>query len=125
MYVAMIRRLCAMVLAALVLLEGAGVARALASAGEWIECCCGRHDSHRACRCKACPVSKRRAHAATTRLDQPRECDGDGDPGVLAVTALPIVALQSISLSFPAIVLELPAVRPLLSRIVEAGRPPP
>jgi hypothetical protein len=119
----MLRRLCALVLAALVLLEGAGVARAFAEEVELIQCCCGRHDSHRACRCKACPVSKRRAHAATTRMDQPGDCDGQSDPGVLAVTAIP--AVEEISVEMAALAVAFLPIRALSGRILEAGRPPP
>src|SRR5687767_5725650 len=78
-----IRRVCALLLALLVLVEGAGVARALSSV-EAIECCCGKHDAHRACKCKACPILKKRAHAATTRLEVGRDCHGQEDPGVLS-----------------------------------------
>jgi hypothetical protein len=114
-----IRRLLAAVLALLVLVEGAGVARALG--GESVECCCGRHDSHRACKCKACPVSKSRAQASTTRMDD--HCDGHDDPGALAVVAeetifpslLPLAAVAPVSVT----------PQPLASRLVEAGRPPP
>jgi hypothetical protein len=119
-----IRRLLSAVLALLVLVEGAGVARALAASGEGVECCCGVHDAHRACKCKACPVSKLRAHAATTRLDQPRDCDGQDEPGALAVVALPLASFPSL-LPVLQVSLVSAAVPLLAGRLVEAGRPPP
>ena len=118
----MLSRLLACLLAALVLFEGAGVARALASV-ESVECCCGTHGVHRACKCKACPVSKRRAHAATPRLDQPRECDGHDEAGVLLVSALldePPAMMGALAVTVAA-----EPVLPLADRLIEAGRPPP
>jgi hypothetical protein len=108
----------------LVLFEGAGVARALAAAGESIECCCGRHDAHRACKCKACPVSRRRAHAATTRVDAARSCDGSDEPGALVVTALPRSKAPSL---LPLVAVErlVWRVTSLGDRAVDVGRPPP
>jgi hypothetical protein len=110
-------RLLAAVMSLLLLVEGAGVARALS--GESIECCCGRHDAHRACKCPSCPIGKKRD--ATSRFA--RDCDGQDDPGVLAVVA---VTPPSPSLVAPAAVeVVAPALRALSDRTVEAGRPPP
>jgi hypothetical protein len=117
------RRLLAIVVAALVLFEGAGVARALTSA-EAIECCCGRHDAHRACKCKACPILKKRAHAATTRLEVGRDCHGQEDPGALSVVAVMPPPAPSLAALDVAAVAE-GVVAPLDDRLPEAGRPPP
>lgn len=117
------RRCLALAVALLVLVEGAGVARALGGA-ESIECCCGRHDAHRACKCKACPVSKKRARGVNTRVDAGDGCDGHDEAGALTVLALPLVppALPSLWAS-----VEQPwmGVSRLLGRAADVGRPPP
>jgi len=110
-------RLLAGLLALLVLVEGSGVARA--QPGATIDCCCGRHGAHRACKCKGCPVSK----ARRSGYDHARDCDGNADPGVLAVVA---VAAPAPSLLPPRAVARVSVpVGSLSSRVVEAGRPPP
>jgi hypothetical protein len=117
------RRLTALAVALLVLVEGAGVARALGGA-ESIQCCCGRHDAHRACKCKACPVSKKRARGVNTRVDAADGCDGHDEPGALVVLALPLAPpglpslLRSIDRPFA-------RARRLFGRATDVGRPPP
>jgi hypothetical protein len=111
-------RLLAALLSLLILVEGSGVARALS--GESIECCCGRHDAHRVCKCPSCPVSKNRKDH-TSRFAA--GCDGHDEPAALVVTAVmtpapslaPLVAVASWA----------PVVKSLSDRVVEAGRPPP
>jgi hypothetical protein len=116
----MIRRLVAAALAMLLLVGVSGAARAMG--GESVECCCGRHDAHRACKCTACPVSKKRKQTGS-RFDIARDCDGNSDPGVLVVTAIAPPAPSLPALAFA----ELPVAenQSLSSRLVEAGRPPP
>ena len=113
----------ALAVALLVLVEGAGAARALGGA-ESIECCCGRHDAHRACKCKACPVSKKRARGVHTRVDAGDGCDGHDEPGALTVLALPLAppALPSLWAT-----VERPwaRARTLTGRGNDVGRPPP
>jgi hypothetical protein len=90
MGVTLVRRLLALAVAALLLVEGAGVARAFA-AEDSVECCCGHHSSARACHCKSCPVGQRRSHhqgGGDARVAPPRECDAHADGGLLLVIAL-------------------------------------
>jgi hypothetical protein len=116
----MVRRLLAAALAMLLLLGVSGAARALG--GESVECCCGRHDAHRACKCPACPVSKKRKQTGS-RVDIARDCDGNSDPGVLVVTAVapPAPSLPALAAADVPVV----EIQSLSSRLVEAGRPPP
>ena len=110
-------RFLAALLSLLILVEGSGVARALS--GESVDCCCGRHDAHRACKCPSCPVGKKRD--GTSRFAP--GCDGHEDAGVPAVVA---VIAPSPSLPAPvAVVVVRRAPQSPLGRIIEAGRPPP
>jgi hypothetical protein len=87
-----VKRLAAIVrclLAALVLLEGAGVARALGHGAD-VHCCCGKHSVRKRCGCKSCPVVKKRASAESNRLAPARQCDGaGGSDAALLVLAVP------------------------------------
>ena len=118
----MIRRLFALLVAALLLVEGAGVARALG--GDTILCCCGRHESHRVCKCKSCPVLAKRARVGTSRFAHARDCDGHDEAPALSVLAIESVA-PTVQRSEIARAHENPAAQPLVSRVVDAGRPPP
>src|SRR5581483_11685178 len=122
-----LRRLAACLLAALVLVESSGAARAF-SDGATVSCCCGSHSAARRCRCVACPVASRRAHrsAAGDRLAPARECSGDhDDAGVLAVIAPPAAPRFSVEKPFPTGTLAFREVALPASRLVDAGRPPP
>jgi hypothetical protein len=59
-----LRRACAVAVMALVLLESAGIARALGEAS-WIECCCGKHSRARPCGCTSCPALRKRTPEGT------------------------------------------------------------
>jgi hypothetical protein len=114
------------VLAALVLLEGAGIARALGHGAD-ISCCCGEHSAARKCDCHDCPVAKRRAPQApeAAQLDAGRGCDGtpSGD-ALLVMVALTPPALSLSTLQAARAVVPPPPAPPL-ERLIEAGRPPP
>jgi hypothetical protein len=108
-------------LALLLLVGASGAARAWN--GESIQCCCGRHDAHRACKCPSCPVTKGRARVGTSRVDLARDCDGNSDPGVLAVVA--VIQTPHFLVRPIAAPLHIATIQPLSGRLVEAGRPPP
>lgn len=86
----MLRRLTAALLCALVLVEGAGVARGFGR-GTQVRCCCGTHASARRCKCKACPIAMRREGRVPAHdgLAAGQSCAEQGDEAVLAVVALP------------------------------------
>jgi hypothetical protein len=121
----LLRRLLAVALALLVLLEAGGVARALAADGE-IDCCCGEHSAVRTCHCHDCPVARRGQQVREgDHLDSQRCGGGAQDVGVLAVMAHALPAPPV--LAGPRLVSRTPVVRSLVraGRLVEAGRPPP
>ncbi len=113
-------------IAALVLLEGTGIARAFGHGGD-VSCCCGEHSAARECHCHDCPVVKRRTlHAPdAARLDAARDCDGQvANDTLLVMVALPPAPLGLSSLlDGAALSAQAPTIPPL--RLIEAGRPPP
>lgn len=93
------RALFALLLAMLVIVESAGVARAIGFR-TMVSCCCGRHHVARPCHCLRCP-SKLRAqppaeHGAEAAVHPLSACVPHGEDGVLTVLAteaeLPVLA---------------------------------
>ena len=120
-------RLLAVLLAALVLLEGSGLARAFGE-GATVHCCCGDHSAARRCRCKACPTARRGATARADgdRLAAARECDGvSGDAGVLMIVAVPAPVTALLPVQPPAVRVFATAPPPLIDRAPDFARPPP
>lgn len=121
----MLRRSLATLLALLVLLEGAGVARALSVGGD-LDCCCGVHSLLRRCSCKDCPVAMRGVRAVDgDRLSARRECAGSPEATVLAVSATAPPPPPSLAAPSPTATLAWPPSRPPAGLLLEAGRPPP
>jgi hypothetical protein len=124
--VARFRTALRVLLAALVLLEGAGIARALGHGAD-VSCCCGEHSSARKCDCHDCPVVKRRAPESpdAAQLDEGRGCDGRASGDALLV----MVALTPPPLTLSILQAARAAAPPPLTlppeRLIEAGRPPP
>jgi hypothetical protein len=125
--VVLVGRFLALLLAALVLLEGSGFARAFGE-GATVHCCCGSHSAARRCRCKACPTARRGTppRADGDRLAASRECDGvSGDAGVLVIVAVPVPAAPAAPILPPAVRVLAVAPSPLVTRPLDFGRPPP
>jgi len=120
------RVLLALLVSLLVVVESAGVARAI-GLGSTVSCCCGRHSIARPCNCLRCPSKLRHAeahhdHGATVvALGQ---CTPSTEEGALLVVATVVAAP---SLPVPVALGELTRLAIAAPRSVqpEPARPPP
>jgi hypothetical protein len=117
-----------LLLMTLVLVEGAGVARAFGSASS-IECCCGKHAKARPCGCRSCPAKRGRHDAAAdTTLTERAPCSGGDtidDGAILQVVAEAPAAPPLLSPAPPAGAILLVVVTEPPSRVADPARPPP
>jgi hypothetical protein len=104
--VILVRRALAVLLAALVLVEAGGAARAIAAAGD-VRCCCGAHSFARPCRCRACPAARGRTehHHDETPAAPVLAPDGachlapDGDALVPLALFAPLPSLAAVAVT--------------------------
>jgi hypothetical protein len=121
---AVVRGAFAIFIALLLVIESAGVARALGE-GSMVECCCGSHSIARACKCSHCPIRLRHdGHREHARIDAPSPCVAHAHDGLLVVTAtLPSSPALATPSCLPA---SAPDVAPVPRSVtLDPARPPP
>lgn len=122
-----LRQFVVLLLAALVLLEGSGVARAFGHTAS-VQCCCGNHAKARPCGCRSCPAKRGRADdASAPELSEAAPCSGGAieDGAILQVVAEPPAPAPLLSPAPPAGALAFAALAPPSSRALDPVRPPP
>ena len=117
-----------LLLALLLLLEAAGVARAV-GVGSMVHCCCGPHSVARTCACLRCPVKLRRAQASDhdhheASLAPPGSCVPTVEADVLVVLAT-VPVPPSLADRTPAVMDDFIAIPPLAGLAADPSRPPP
>jgi len=133
--VVILRRALAVLLAALVLVEAGGAARAIAAAGD-VRCCCGAHSFARPCRCRSCPAARRRATVDDAHAEHAHEQaaapllapDGHCQLGSDADALVPLVLFPAPPLLAPVATVEVAHPTPPFSppdRHPDPLRPPP
>ena len=122
---AVLRRIVAALVIGLVLMESAGIARALSTCGT-IECCCGPHSLARACSCHDCPVLHPRRHPPHEHhVQAPRECDSDGNDADVLLVIATMTVLPALGPRGPIAAVAWAHSSSPRSRLYFADRPPP